>query len=65
MADVKGYMKETYDEMVHKVSWPAWKSLQNSAVVVLFATFLFATVIYVMDLAFGQTMDLIYTRIFN
>ena len=65
MADVKAYMRETYDEMVHKVSWPTWKNLQNSAVVVLFATFIFAAVIYVMDLGFGQLMDVIYTKIFN
>jgi preprotein translocase subunit SecE len=65
MADVRAYMKETYDEMVHKVSWPTWKNLQNSAVVVLFATFIFAVVIYIMDLGFGQLMDLIYTKIFN
>lgn len=65
MEGVKQYIKESYDEMVHKVSWPSWSNLQNSAVVVLFATFVFALVIYVMDLMFGQSMDLIYTKIFN
>ncbi|UTW60608.1 preprotein translocase subunit SecE [bacterium SCSIO 12741] len=65
MSEVTKYIKESYDEMVHKVSWPNWKSLQNSAVVVLFATFLFAAVIYVMDLAFGQAMDFLYTNIFG
>jgi preprotein translocase subunit SecE len=65
MNNVQAYLREIYDEMLHKVTWPTWNTLQNSAVVVLLATFIFAAVVYVMDLAFGQTMDLIYTKIFN
>lgn len=65
MEGVKNYIMESYDEMVHKVSWPSWKSLQNSAVIVLFTTFLVALIVYIMDLAFGQTMDLIYNTIFR
>jgi preprotein translocase subunit SecE len=65
MEGIKKYVLESYDEMVHKVSWPNWKSLQSSAVVVLFTTFLIALIVYGMDLAFGQTMDLIYIKIFG
>jgi preprotein translocase subunit SecE len=65
MNNVQVYLREVYDEMLHKVTWPAWNTLQNSAVVVLFATFVFAAVVYLMDLGFGQLMDLIYTKIFN
>jgi preprotein translocase subunit SecE len=32
------YMEEAYNELVHKVSWPTWKELQNSAVMVMVAS---------------------------
>ena len=28
------YVKSSYDELVHKVSWPTFKELQSSAIVV-------------------------------
>jgi preprotein translocase subunit SecE len=65
MDGIKSYLLESYDEMVHKVSWPNWSSLQNSAIVVLFTTFLFAMVVYAMDSVFGQMMKLYYIEIFG
>ena len=35
---VANYCKESYDELVHKVSWPTRKELSSSAVVVLYAS---------------------------
>ena len=32
------YLKEAYNELVHKVTWPTWKELQNSAIVVMIAS---------------------------
>ncbi|MFR2208989.1 MAG: preprotein translocase subunit SecE [Streptococcus salivarius] len=34
MKKVVAYIKESYDELVHKVSWPTYSELTNSAVVV-------------------------------
>ena len=35
MKKVIAYIKESYDELVHKVSWPTYSELANSAVVVI------------------------------
>lgn len=43
-------MTEAYDELMHKVSWPTWPELQQSAVVVLIASVILAIVILGMDL---------------
>ncbi|MBQ9417137.1 MAG: preprotein translocase subunit SecE [Bacteroidales bacterium] len=43
------YVKSSYDELVHKVSWPTFKELQSSAVVVAIATLVIAVVVFVMD----------------
>ena len=43
------YIKESYSELVQKVSWPTSKELTNSAVVVLVASIIIALVVWAMD----------------
>ena len=52
--------KESYDELVHKVSWPSFKELTSSAFVVLQASLLIALVVFSMDQVFQFVMELIY-----
>ena len=54
------YCKESYDELVHKTTWPTRSELTNSAVVVLSASLLIALVVFVMDFVFQSTMEIIY-----
>jgi preprotein translocase subunit SecE len=54
------YFREAYDELVHKVTWPTWKELQSSALVVMVASFIISIVIFVMDLSFRNIMEFIY-----
>lgn len=53
MSKFVNYVKSSYDELVHKVSWPSFKELQSSAVVVAVASLIIALVILVMDLVCG------------
>ncbi len=53
MSKFGDYVKSSYDELVHKVSWPTFKELQNSAVVVAVAALILAVVIFLMDYIFG------------
>ena len=58
---ITNYCKESYDELVHKVTWPTSKELSSSAVVVLTASLLIALVVFLMDSAFQFIMgDIIY-----
>ncbi len=58
---ITNYFKESYDELVHKVSWPTRSELTSSAVVVLYASLLIALVVFLMDSAFRFIMeDVIY-----
>lgn len=54
------YIKESYNELVHKVSWPSFSQLQSSTIVVMIASLLFAIVVLAMDLSFENIMDGIY-----
>lgn len=65
MAGIKNYIEESVDELSNKTSWPTLKELQNSSVVVLIATVIFALAIYLMDSLFGNVMKVIYKNIFN
>jgi preprotein translocase subunit SecE len=60
MAKVGTYIQESVDELLNKVSWPTWAELQNSAVIVMIASVIFALIIYVMDTSFSNLMKLIY-----
>jgi preprotein translocase subunit SecE len=57
---VKEYIKESYDELMHKVSWPTWKELQSSAIVVSIASLIIAIIVYLMDLGFSSLLKAFY-----
>ncbi len=58
---LKLYFQEAYNELVHKVSWPTWKELQNSAVIVMVASFIIALVVFLMDISFENIMSAVYS----
>ena len=55
------YLKESYAELTKKVSWPSWDKLQNSAIVVMVASVIFALLIFGIDFVIEAAMKLIYT----
>lgn len=57
---VLSYIKESYDELMHKVSWPTWNELQNSAIVVFVASLLIAMVVFAMDISFENILKQFY-----
>ena len=52
--------KESYNELVYKVSWPTFSELTSSAVVVLEASLLIALVLFAMDQVFQMVMEFVY-----
>jgi preprotein translocase subunit SecE len=55
------YVKESFNELVHKVTWPTWKELQNSAIIVMIASVIIALAIFLMDSVFENLMEFIYS----
>ena len=58
---IKAYFQETWNELVHKVSWPTWSELQNSAMVVMIGTVIISLIIFAMDFSFRNIMEMIYS----
>ncbi|MBQ4507922.1 MAG: preprotein translocase subunit SecE [Paludibacteraceae bacterium] len=53
-------IKESYTELVQKVSWPTRKELGQSSVVVLVASIILALIVWLMDQCFEHLMTFVY-----
>lgn len=61
MEKVTTYFKEAYDELLNKVTWPTWRELQQSALIVLVASVIISLLVVGMDLASRYTIqDVLY-----
>jgi preprotein translocase subunit SecE len=58
---IKAYFEETWNELVHKVSWPTWAELQNSAMIVMIGTVIISLLIFAMDFSFRNIMEMVYS----
>jgi len=63
MASVSEYIKESYIELVEKVTWPTWRELQSSAVLVLIATVIIALIVAGMDQVIGGALKYFYSSL--
>ena len=63
MANVGEYIKESYIELTDKVTWPTWRELQTSAVLVLVATIIIALVIFGMDSVINWVLKSFYSSL--
>ncbi|MBA4198599.1 MAG: preprotein translocase subunit SecE [Chitinophaga sp.] len=61
MNKISTYFKESYHELVEKVSWPTWMQLQQSTVIVLVATLIITAMVWLMDFGSNQILKLIYS----
>jgi len=60
MSKVKTYFQESYEELVHKTSWPTWSELQKSAVLVAVASIIIALLIFAMDNVISTALEGFY-----
>ena len=61
MDKVQAFIRESTNEMRYKVSWPKYKDLQNSSVLVLVASLILSLFIGVVDFSFENLMEWFYT----
>jgi preprotein translocase subunit SecE len=61
MNKVSAYFKDSYRELLEKVTWPTWMQLQQSTIIVLVATVIITVLVGVMDFSSNQLLKLIYS----
>ena len=54
------YFRDSYKELIEKVSWPTWSQLQQSTMIVLVATLLITAFVSLIDFLAGGGMKFIY-----
>ena len=64
MKKIINYLKESYNELVHKVSWPTQQELTSSTVVVMTASLIMAMVLFAIDFSFKSIVNFFYDIIF-
>ena len=57
---ISASIKNSFDELLHKVTWPTWEELQNSSVVVAISSLIIALIIFAMDQVFRNLMEVFY-----
>jgi preprotein translocase subunit SecE len=61
---IANYTKESYNELVHKVSWPTMQELTSSTIVVMTASLIMAVVVFGIDFVFESMVKFFYQQIF-
>ena len=60
MNKITTYFRESYKELLEKVTWPNWSQLQQSTMIVLAATLIITAMVWVMDFAAAGALNFIY-----
>lgn len=60
MNKIIAYIKESYDELLHKVEWPDRKNLMGSTIATVAALGILTVIIMIMDAASNGLVQLIY-----
>ncbi|GAB3938684.1 preprotein translocase subunit SecE [Mucilaginibacter myungsuensis] len=63
MAALVEYVKESYIELTEKVTWPTWRELQSSAVLVVVAALIIAMVVFGMDYVISYILRHFYSSL--
>ena len=53
-------MKDAYNELVYKVSWPSKEELSSSTIIVMIASLIIAVIVFGMDSLFEWVLKLLY-----
>ena len=61
MNKLQAYFRDSYQELVEKVSWPTWAQLQQSTSIVLVATLVITGVVWLMDLGSSNILKFVYS----
>ncbi len=61
MNKITTYFRESYRELLEKVTWPTWLQLQSSTVIVLVATLLIMLLVWIMDLVSSSLLHFVYS----
>lgn len=57
MDKVKLYIQESYEEMLHRVTWPTWDELLQTGRIVFVSSIIYAFIVFLIDFIFGANPE--------
>ena len=60
MSKLTAYVKDSYRELLEKVTWPTWQQLQQSTMIVLVATIIITAIVWLMDMGIAALLEQVY-----
>ncbi len=61
MNKIQSYFRDSYKELMEKVTWPNWQQLQQSTMIVLVATLVITAIVWVLDLGSSNLLKFVYS----
>jgi preprotein translocase subunit SecE len=61
MNKFSAYLRDSYKELVEKVTWPAWNQLQQSTMIVIGATLFITFLVWIMDFVANGSLKFVYS----
>jgi preprotein translocase subunit SecE len=61
MNKIQTYFRDSYKELMEKVTWPNWQQLQQSTMIVLVATLVITAIVWVLDLGSSNLLKFVYS----
>ena len=61
MNKISLYIRDSYKEMMQKVTWPSWEQLQQSTMIVLIATLVITGIVALMDFGVNGVLKFVYS----
>lgn len=61
MNKIQTYFRDSYRELMEKVTWPNWQQLQQSTMIVLVATLVITAIVWVLDLGSSSILKFVYS----
>jgi len=61
MSNFRNFVKESYEELMEKVTWPNWDQLQQSTLIVLGATLFITAIVALMDFVSNGSLKFVYS----
>ena len=55
------YLRESYNELMDKVSWPTRQNLVDSAKVVVVSALMLSVIVFIMDFVVNQVLNFVYS----
>ncbi|QAR31436.1 preprotein translocase subunit SecE [Ornithobacterium rhinotracheale] len=60
MKGIVDFLKGSYSEFAHHVSWPKWNELQSSTIVIAVCTLILAILLFGVDALFSEAINGFY-----